>query len=48
MIIIYDIDLDLMRSHANFDWIDWRLENPVNETWNAWRDTHRVVDMITN
>jgi len=48
MIINYYIDLDLMRLHTNFDWLNWRFENPVDETWNEWRDRHRVVDMVTD
>ena len=48
MIMNYDIDQDLMRLHANFDWINWRIVNSIDKTWDKWRDRHRVIDMITN
>ena len=48
MILNYDTDQELMRSHKNFDWINWRIANPVDKTWDEWRDRHRVIDMITN
>ena len=48
MVFNYDIDQDLMRSHANFDWINWRIANPVDKTWDKWRDRHMVFDMVTN
>ena len=48
MIINYDIDQKLMRSHKCFDWINLRIANPVDKKWNKWRDRHRVVDKIIN
>ena len=48
MIINYNIDLNLMGSHTNVDWINWRVANPCDKIWNKWRDRHRVVNMITN
>ena len=48
MIINYNINLDLLKSHANFDWIKWKATNPANITWIEWREMHRVVDICTN
>ncbi len=48
MIMNYDTNQELMRSHKNFHWINWRIANPVDKTWDEWRDRHRGVDMITD
>ena len=42
----YDLDRGLMESRHNFDWLNWRKVNPVDETWEQWVARHQVVNLV--
>ena len=46
MIRNYDLDSGLMESRHNFDWLNWRIVNPVDETWEQCVTRHQVVNLV--